>query len=379
VTKDGAMLIYLNGTNNQKSGPDENYGRELQELFTIGKGPLAGPGDYTNYTEADVKAAAHVLTGWRKFQNADGTIGVQTGYFDVTRHDTTNKVFSPRYNNTVITGSTDGAAELQSMLDLIFSEPETARFICRKLYRWFVYYVIDANAEANVIGPMADLLRLNNYAILPTLNALFRSAHFYDPVNVGCLIKSPLDFVAGACRQFGVAPPAGDVAKQYAGWYALMSQAALMQEDLGEPPNVAGWPAYYQTPEFHELWINSDTLPKRRRLTDSLTGNGYTSGGVTLAIDVIAFTQSLPNPADVNAVIADVAKAFLATPLLPSVQVSLKDQLMQGYSTNTDYEWTVEWVAFMADQLNAAKRNPMKAKLQKLYALLLSLPEYELS
>jgi uncharacterized protein (DUF1800 family) len=378
VTKDGAMLVYLNGTNNQKSGPDENYGRELQELFTIGKGPLAGPNDYTNYTEADVKAAARLLTGWRKYQNADGTIGLQTGYFDASRHDTTNKTFSARYNNTVITGGTDGALELANMLEMIFAQPETARFICRKLYRWFVYYAIDANAEANVILPMANLLRQNNYDVLPVLQVLFRSAHFYDPINRACVIKSPIDFVAGVCRQFGVVMPA-DVAKQYTAWYNLMAQAGVMQQDLGEPPNVAGWPAYYQTPEFYELWINSDTLPKRKRLTDLMTGNGYTSGGVTLVIDMIAFTQGLPDPANVNTLIADVAKFFLAAPLLPSLQTTLKDQLMQGYASSEDYEWTNEWVAFMIDQSNVAKRTSIKSKLQRLYSLLLSLPEYQLS
>ena len=175
ITQDGAMLIYLNGTNNVKTGPDENYGRELQELFTIGKGPEIAPGNYTNYTEADVQAAAHVLTGWRKYQNTDGTIGTQTGYFDPTRHDTTNKVFSADYNNTIIVGGTDGQAELTAMLNMIFSmtDPDgvsrVGRFISRKFYRWFVYYVIDADAEANVITPMANLISSNNFNVAPAL------------------------------------------------------------------------------------------------------------------------------------------------------------------------------------------------------------------
>ena len=75
ITIDGAMLKYLNGNRNSKAAPDENYARELQELFTIGKGPEIGPGDYTNYTEDDVKAAAKVLTGWRLNPNSDGSIG----------------------------------------------------------------------------------------------------------------------------------------------------------------------------------------------------------------------------------------------------------------------------------------------------------------
>ena len=73
-----------------------------QELFTIGKGPQVADGDYTNYTEQDVKAAARVLTGWRLYQNPDGTIGVQTSSFDATRHDTGNKTFSYRYGSVTI-------------------------------------------------------------------------------------------------------------------------------------------------------------------------------------------------------------------------------------------------------------------------------------
>jgi len=285
ITQDGAMLIYLNGTNNVKTGPDENYGRELQELFTIGKGPLVGPGDYTNYTEADVKAAAHVLTGWRKYQNADTTVGAQTGYFDSTRHDTTDKLFSPRYNNTIIKGGTDGQAELTAMLTMIFSQTDpdgvnkVARFISRKFYRWFVYYVIDANAEANVITPMANLISSNNFNVAPALSALLKSAHFFDPVNMGCFIKSPIDFVVALIRQFSIPVISTDVTKQYATWYALAALAVTMDQDIGEEPNVAGWQAYYQNPEYNELWINSDTLPKRRNLSDALIGNGYGTSG----------------------------------------------------------------------------------------------------
>jgi uncharacterized protein (DUF1800 family) len=379
VTVDGAMLVYLNGNSNTKSGPDENYARELQELFTIGKGPVAGPGDYTNYTENDVKAAAHVLTGWRKFQNADGTVGPVTGYFDPARHDTASKTFSARYNNTIIpgaSGATAGATELLALLDMIFAQPETAKFICRKLYRWFVYYLIDETTESTIITPMADILRQNNYVIAPALSALLKSAHFFDPVNVGCMIKNPIDFVTGVCRQFSVAPPAADVVKQYQGWLNLSNQGNLMGQDIGEPPNVAGWPAYYQIPEFSELWINSDTLPKRSKLTNAMIGNGYTTGGVTLVIDPIAFALTLPNPADANALIADAAERLLPIPLTDNQKVALKNVLLGGLP---DYEWPAEWVPYTMDPTNPTKSKPIKTKLQALLGLMLRMPEFQLS
>ena len=100
ITLDPAMLVYLNGRFNTATAPDENYGRELQELFTIGK--ESNP----NYTEADVKAAAKVLTGWR----VDTNLNTFPSYFTSSRHDSTNKVFSSFYNNTVITGRTLRAA-----------------------------------------------------------------------------------------------------------------------------------------------------------------------------------------------------------------------------------------------------------------------------
>jgi len=382
ITQDGAMLIYLNGTNNVKTGPDENYGRELQELFTIGKGPEVAPGDYTNYTEADVKAAAHVLTGWRKFQNANGTVGVPTGYFDATRHDTTNKVFSADYNNTVITGGTDGQAELTAMLNMIFAatDPDgvsrVGRFISRKLYRWFVYYVIDANAEANVITPMANLLSSNNFNILPALSALLKSAHFFDPVNMGCFIKSPIDFIAGMVRQFNIPITTANVASQYAAWLALENLALSMGQDIGEPPNVAGWQAYYQNPEYYELWINSDTLTKRRNLSDALIGNGYTTSGGKLQIDPIAFVKTLSDPTDPNVIVNETAQYLFAVTPTANQVAFLKDTLLPGLP---DYEWTTEWAAYLGDPTNAAKISAISGKLKALLALMMEMPEFQLS
>ena len=150
VTIDPAMLVYLNGQFNTAKAPDENFGRELQELFCCGKGPDS------LYTESDVKAAAQVVTGWR---NNTTTL---SSYFDATRHDTTNKQFSAFYNNTVIqgkTGVTAGDLELDALIDMIFGTQEVAKYICRRIYRWFVYYDIACTVQANIITPLANLCR----------------------------------------------------------------------------------------------------------------------------------------------------------------------------------------------------------------------------
>lgn len=276
VTLDPGMLRYLNGYLNIKTSPDENYGRELQELFTIGKGPNS------KYTEGDVKAAVKVLTGY--------TVNATTisSAFDPTKHDTTNKQFSAFCNNKVITGKTgaNGATELDDLLDMIFATDECALFICRKLYRFFVYYSIDAATEANVIAPLAAIFRSNNYEIKPVLQALLSSDHFFDPVNRACLIKSPIDFTVGLCRETEITFPATtDYINQYYMWDYLRTQAANMQQNLGDLPNVAGWPAYYQEPQYHELWINSDTLPRRNQLTDMMNNTGYARNGKKIVVD----------------------------------------------------------------------------------------------
>jgi uncharacterized protein (DUF1800 family) len=375
VTVQGAMLRYLNGNSNTASSPNENYGRELQELFTIGKGPEVAPGDYTYYTEADVKAAARVLTGWRDTTNTDGTIGPANSSFTASRHDQKDKQFSADYGNTVIKGVTDGAAELDNLLNMIFAQPETALFICRKLYRYFVYYVIDTATEANVIVPMASLLRANNYDILPVLNALFQSAHFYDPVNMGCMIKSALDFVIGIPRLFSLSIPADPVITQYTMWLYFVNQATLMDQTLGDPPNVAGWPAYYQEPQYYELWINSDTLPKRTRLTDTLMQSGYTTGGVTMKIDPIAFVKTLSNPSDPNVIVNEAAQLLFAVPLTASQQSFLKQTLIPGLP---DYEWTTEWNTYTANPTDATALSAVSKKLVALIKFMMAMPEYHL-
>ena len=176
----------------------------------------------------------------------------------------------------MITGGTDGLSEVNALLDMIFAQPETARFLCRKLYRCFVYYVIDDWTEANIIEPLAARLRADNYNVAPVLSTLLGSAHFFDPVNMGCVIKSPLDLVAGVLRTFAIPLPA-DITLQYKMLTYLYGAGDNRAAGVGNPPNVAGWPAYYQTPQFYELWINSDTLPKRTTFTTTMAKNGYST------------------------------------------------------------------------------------------------------
>ncbi|MBX9733938.1 MAG: DUF1800 domain-containing protein [Chitinophagaceae bacterium] len=370
VTLDPAMLVYLNGQVNTASAPDENYGRELQELFCCGKGPGS------QYTESDVKAAAKVLTGWR---NNATTI---SSYFDATRHDTASKVFSSFYNNTIITGRTGATAgnqELDDLLTMIFNTQEVAKYICRRLYRWFVYYDIDASVEANMITPLANILRNNNYEIKPVLAALLKSEHFFDILSRGCQIKSPVDLVVGLCREFAVSfQPASDYITNYGFYNYLVSWVSNMQQNIGDPPDVSGWKAYYQEPQFYQVWINSDTLPKRNQYTDTLIVNGYTFNSKKIQIDGAEYVKTLSNPANPNILIDDLVSALFRIDLSAASKAQLKrDILLSGQTT--DSYWTDAWNVFINNPGNTANTTTVKNKLRDLIKYLMNLAEYQLA
>jgi uncharacterized protein (DUF1800 family) len=371
ITINPAMLRYLNGNASVVGAPNENYGRELLELFTIGKGPLIGAGNYTTYTEADVQAAAKVLTGWR-----DNTTTV-AGYFTASRHDTSTKKFSSAFGNAQITAN--GADEYKDLINLIFAQAETARFLVRALYRWFVYYVIDSQVEADIIQPLATILIQNNYDVVPVLRALFGSQHFFDAANMGCLIKSPLDFTVGVCRQLELAfPPATSVVAQYGMWNYLNSVAAVQQQTLGDPPNVAGWVAYYQAPQYHELWINAVTLPRRNQATDLFIGTGYSRNGAILKADPIALVLAMPTAtaADPNLVVAEFVRLMVPLALTANQLAFLKNALLPGLP---DFEWTAEWNMYLAAPTNTARKNAVLTKLVAVLKALAVLGEYHLS
>ena len=370
ITLDPGMLKYLNGYLNTASAPDENYARELQELFTVGKDANGMP----YYSQSDVVAAAHILTGYR--------INAVTiaSYFDSTRHDTANKTFSAYYNNTVITGRSGaaGATELDDLLNMIFLKDEVSLHICRKLYRYFVYYDIDAAAETNVIQPLANIFRSNNYEILPVLSALFNSEHFFDVLNRGCLIKAPVDLVIGFCRDYQVEfPGATDIIAQYVLWFKIAQQLALLTQNLGDPPNVAGWPSYYQEPQYHELWINAVTLPGRNQFTDVMVSTGINGSGNNIVADVVTYTATLTNPGDPDLLIQEVLSRHYCEDVSQAVKDYLKSILLSGQTTNS--YWTDAWNDYVATPGNTGYYTIVFTRLRSMYQYLMDLSEYQLS
>ena len=368
ITIDSGMLRYLNGYLNIKTSPDENYGRELQELFTVGK--EGG----SKYTEDDVKNAAKVLTGWKIDANFNSI-------FDSTRHDTTNKTFSAYYNNTIIVGKTGGSGVLETdeLLNMIFQKTEVAKFICRKLYRYFVYYYVDARVETNIITPLANTFIANNFEIKPVLKLLLQSEHFYDTMYIGCQIKSPIDQIIGFLRQFEIAfpNPITDYADSYYLYNNMVNQLNSMGQSPVDPPNVAGWPAYYQAPDFNELWINADTLPKRNKFTDLMLETGYTRNGKKIIVDTIQFAKTVClNPSDPNILIDSIFSFLLSTDITATLKSSLKIQILLTGQAN-DYYWTEAWNAYISKP-NTINFNIVNTRLKVLLKYIMNLPDYQL-
>jgi uncharacterized protein (DUF1800 family) len=348
VTTDPAMLIHLNGFLNSRLAPDENYAREMQELFTIGKGPDS------LYTEADVIAAARVLTGWRIDSD------LLTSYLDNSAHDTNSKSFSAFYNNQTISGN--GAAEVDDLVNMIFNTTESARFICRKLYKWFVYYQIDEETETNVITPLGELLRNSNFDVKPVLAALLKSEHFFDPLNQACYIKNPYDIIVGTLREFNVNfPPYTNWQTGYALFGNIYGKASEMQQSLFQPPDVSGWPSYYQEPMYYELWVNSNSLPKRADYTDGLIGDNV--------LDLRAFANYSTAPSNPNQLVNDVTALLLRYPLSTNSKNYVKNRFLLN-NTNNDAVWTAAW--------NSNNNTVINTSLNELFKFIMNLPEFHL-
>lgn len=376
ISVNPAMLRYLNGYLSNKSAPDENYARELQELFTIGKGPDS------KYTEDDVKAAAKILTGYR----INPLVMPLAYYFDFTQHDTSNKQFSAFYGNKVITGKFFGAGEqeLDELITMLFDNIETSRHICRKLYRFFVYYEIDNQIEQDVIIPLADYLKQQNFDIKKVLEKLFSSQHFYDIANIGCVIKDPLDYSVGMCREFDIAFPTpvpmndASLINQYLSWGGITALSAYQGLNIADPPLVAGWQAWYQQPQYHEIWINADSLANKNSVAEGITSpNGIQILNIVLKMDPTLFAAQMPNPGSASDLVRNSVSYLYNYDLSNKSYDYFKTNLIAGYPD--DSYWTTAWLAFAANPNDAVLRNAVTTRLNALYREIISQAEYHLS
>ena len=160
--------------------------------------------------------------------------------------------------------------------------------------------------------------------VVPMLTALFKSEHFFDTLNQACYIKSPFDIIVGTLREFSVSfPPYTDYTAGYPLFDSLYQKASEMQQQLLQPPDVAGWPTYHQEPMHYELWVNSNSLPRRANFTDALVNDQV--------IDTRAFSGYSSNPSDPNQLIADVTALLLRYPLSLLHRIMSRQVLAEQY------------------------------------------------
>jgi uncharacterized protein (DUF1800 family) len=321
VSRSAAMLNFLNNQQNRKDHPNENFAREVMELFTIGRG---------NYAESDVKEAARAFTGWGS--NFQGEF-----VFRRFQHDFGSKTVLGR------SGNFDG----EEVLNILLEEKKTAVYITTKLYRFLVNEIPDAKH----IEWLSDRFYKNGYEIEPLLEDIFTSDWFYENKSIGTRIKSPIELLAGIRR---LLPMQFDEA----------SGQLLLQRGLGQvlfyPPNVAGWPG-------GKTWIDSSSLMLRMRVPRLLLGEDeWNIGGKTDDDVQMGMMQRLQNRLEAKVDWMPLLSSFQKVPL-EKLPAQLSDLLLQTQRAQT--------IALLKSYVVAADRD---ASIRQLTAHILSTPEYQL-
>lgn len=320
-----AMLNYLNGDQNSKGKVNENFARELMELFTLGI--LDPKTQQPNYTETDIQNAARALSGWAWFdpKSQQHSTPPFSGYFVSGLFDATNKTFLGQTGNW----------NLDDILRMIFAKNNgynVAYFVSQKIYQMFVYYV----PNATVVDAMAQLMVTSNFEIAPVMRALLSSAHFYDANVIGAQLKSPANYIGSLVREFSLSYPAfsatdppvtgtdpnnsgankyGDTNPNLTLLHAL---AAQQGQQLLNPPNVKGWPGGHN-------WISTGTFQNREIYSYVILNNAFDNKTVNrvlynIKFDPDQYSSQIANATSINGdalsqSLEDVSSAFAFGPL----------------------------------------------------------------
>jgi uncharacterized protein (DUF1800 family) len=397
MCRDNRMLVYLNGYQNTGNNPNENYAREFLELFTIGKGPQIAPGNYTNYTEDDIKAAAKLLSGY-EYQlsntNFDADTAIRYCKTTTNRHSAVAKVFSLAFQNTSINGpvpvTTAGMlAELDQFVTMVFNQAETAKNICRKLYRYFVYRDITPAVETDIIVPLANTLQSNNYNLSIALNQLLQSNHFYDlddavatDNKIGAMVKSPLDLMMQTVRFFGISPfnlTGATPTTIWENFYRIgLRETFLKNADmyLFSTTTVAGFPAYYAAPKWDRHWFDTSSITQRYYIGRCLLENKrlpYSNSSFGVQIDIVTWVRNnISNPANGNTIVDELINYLL--PEIPDTarRTYFLNQTLLG--TLSLINWNNEWMNY----INTNSTTVVKPRLELLFKAILYSQEYQL-
>ena len=310
VTLDPGMLIYLGGILNTNRKPNENYARELMELYTTGIG---------HYTEGDVKEAARVLTGWKvaRYNDEPARNGIYNSYFNPSDHDTEAKQFmgrsiparDPAFNTEYLVKT----EEIRELLNILFDIRKVAigRFISGKIYRYFFYSNPSYDA-IKFIQESGTYFIEQDFELYPLFHAMLSSEHFFNESIIGAQIKSPTELICGLSRL--TKKPLSNIPVNL----------NAMEEVLIDPPTVFGW-------EAHHRWITTKTFPNRVKFSKDL---------ITQMSDaeLITFIKSFNSYDDAVQLTKDVTILFF--PKLPPQEVLdiyTNQQLLQNQPV---YEWS---------------------------------------
>jgi uncharacterized protein (DUF1800 family) len=357
VTLDPSMLDFLNLALSQKETPDENYAREVQELFTVGKRPFA------QFTEKDVREIARALVGWTyDYEKLVFSEGTQSHViFENDNHDVGDKAFSSFYNNQTIKGKsgTDGQQELQEVVDMLFRTEESGIYLCRRLYQFFVYPVLTPEIESQIITPLAQVFRDNDHSLIAVLRVLLGSEHFYDAAIPNSIIKPPIDYNIGMLKELMITeghrvywdgeelhreqftpnhPAFLDVEiDQTTLSYNIFGQSIHWSGynqgmQLFTPPNVSGWPAFYQEPVYDMFWINSSTIKSRKQAAHwsrwGLWLYNFEDEGVSLKYNLHTYLSTYRNPANFEDFFNEFNERLCGAPVGSSTYIMLKKELL---------------------------------------------------
>lgn len=397
LVTDNIMLRYLDNTENSKDNPNENFAREFFELFTVCKGPQIGPGDYSNYTEDDIVQAAKVFTGFR-FRGQRNEIDPETeiprGTVNFDRHDTDPKMFSDKFQSTTINGAADEAGmwlELDDLVNMTFAQAETAKNFCRRLYRFFVSRYITPEIESDIIAPLSDTFIAGNFEIKPVLEQLLQSQHFFDTDDsdntddiIGGLIKSPIELSLQAFSFFDIATP--DPATAAGDYFNFFGRGVLgrifdqANMPLFFPPDVAGYPGYFQEPDFHRQFFNAATIVARYKIPTMLLSGELTIGNSPT--DPLGAQLDIADWVKNSGVVSDATDPYvLVKDLLQYLLPEEADNERFTYFYDTIFldqlppaDWTYEWQNY----LSTGDDTEVKIPLGRLIHAILYSPEYQL-
>ncbi len=426
VSVDNAMLRLLDGNQNVKGSPNENYARELFELFSIGRGlegslpPTPGPGDYILFKEQDVQAAARVLSGFDfddNFINLDPDTSLPRGRVRgsdtfASGHDNGIKEFSTSFidsntglpyviqpdplltngGNPTLASALD---EISQLIDMIYEQEETARNICRKIYRFYVYHEVSETLHNTIIAEMANTFRANGFKLQPVVENLLRSQHFYEAAagynddNFGGIIKSPLDLIVGTLRFFNY--PIPDSTTNAPSFYEMTGEIINLANDQGmsfyQPFDVAGYDAYHQFPVYHRSWITVNYLTRRYEFIRKFISQ--MEDGM-LKTDVVSFVQNTISPgiaSNARNLILELARFLLPVSNNLTFDTNADDtatitaerlnfflvSFLENPKIDDDPEgaWTIRWT-------NGFDPETVRRQLENLFNAMLQSPEYQL-